>query len=134
MENILPHWRFCSSNYPYDPIRLDGRYGMETDTPIEDTHYDETMGRDTLPTNYTSTGVLGQMAIKALRRLAREYNQRQQPFSLSVHFNAPHPPMVATYEFMNYYYNNRNELLVPPSIDDDVSNSFYTDTNGYVRV
>jgi len=104
---------------------------MKAQTRLDDNMYDEVMGRDVLPTNYTSTGVLGQMALAALSsRLGRDYNQQQQPFSLSVHFNAPHPPIVTTYQFANYYYERRNQLHVEPSIDDKMVDSFYVDSNG----
>jgi len=122
------------SNYPYLPIRLDARYGMPTSTPLQDNEKDEVMGRDALPTNYTSTGVLGQMGLKALDRMIARYEQDRNPFALSVHFNAPHPPMVATYDFFDYYFDNRDQLYTPASIDDDMSNSFYWDAGGRKQI
>jgi len=47
-------------------------------------------GRDSLSKEHTATGVLGQMAVTALDRLILERRKGGTPFSLSVHFNAPH--------------------------------------------
>lgn len=74
------------SKKPYTPIQLDPRYGMPTDSPLsESAGNDGTCGRDSLSANYTSSGILGDMALKALDRLLKAGN----PFLLSVHFNSP---------------------------------------------
>jgi len=86
---------------PYTPIRIDPRWNRGTNTQLRslDGYEHKTLGNsnvfgeDSLPARYTRTGILGQMAAKALARLANNYTLTGQPFSLSVHFNAPHPPM-----------------------------------------
>lgn len=87
------------SKCPYLPIKLDTRYGMPTNTPLSaeagfesfETGKSNIAGRDKLTPEYTPTAVLGEMAVQALRRMIADCDK---PFSLSVHFNAPHPPMV----------------------------------------
>jgi len=54
------------------------------------------------------------MAIRGLRGLIA--NTSNKPFSLSIHINAPHPPMVATSAYLDYYYSQKNNLFVSPSI------------------
>jgi len=47
-------------------------------------------GRDSLGMEYKRTGVLGRMSVRAIDRLLASYQNGTSPFSLSVHFNAPH--------------------------------------------
>jgi arylsulfatase A-like enzyme len=82
-------------------------------------------GLESLPANYTPTAVLGQMALRALDRLADSYESTQVPFSLQCHFGAPHPPKVALPDFAQYYLDRADTLRVPPSIGDELKNSAY---------
>ena len=108
------------SQFPYQPIQLDSRYGYPTNTDLRDKSQFEkwqrgnmnVCGRDSLDVNHTSTAVLGKVALRALDRLASQ----SKPWSLSVHFNAPHPPRVATSYFLNKYWNDRGNLLISPSV------------------
>jgi len=100
---------------PYKPIRIDPRWGAATKTPLTQLRGFENkeignsniFGEDALSEQYTRTGVLGAMAVKALERLTSEYDsysgsgysnatstfpetqpqqqRRYSPFSLSVH-------------------------------------------------
>jgi hypothetical protein len=82
------------SGLPYTPIRLDSRYGHPTDTPLSRAQGFErhelsdinVCGVEAVA-NYSATAIIGNMAVKALRR--RMYNFKRQPFIVSVHFNAP---------------------------------------------
>lgn len=110
------------SDFPYKPIQLDSRYGLKTDYRNgKGEKYEDSRGVDGLPAKYSRTSVLGQMAVLALDRLAKE----RKPFSLSVHHYSPHPPMIASPEYFGSYYNNRDELLTAPSIKDTLENSPY---------
>lgn len=82
-------------------------------------------GRDKLHANYTYTGVLGQMASKALERLLASGD----PFAMGVHFLAPHKPWVANDYHLEKYYNQKMQLHVPASLHDPMSNSAYFDHN-----
>jgi hypothetical protein len=82
------------SGLPYTPIRLDSRYGHPTSTPLSrgqgfERHElsDINVCGVEAVANYSATAIIGNMAVKALRR--RMYNFRGRPFIVSVHFNAP---------------------------------------------
>jgi len=118
------------SQCPYEPIRLDARYGRSRTDLSELSGFDKSetgnsnvCGRDSLDPEHSTTAILGKMVLKALDRLSG--NADQHPFSLSIHFNAPHPPMVAIGKFMDFYYQQRNRLFVAPSVHDKMENSPY---------
>jgi hypothetical protein len=82
------------SGLPYTPIRLDSRYGHPTDTSLSRAQGFERYEMSDINVcgveavaNYSATAIIGNMAVKALRR--RMYNSKGQPFIVSVHFNAP---------------------------------------------
>jgi len=85
---------------PYSPIKLDSRFGKPTKTKLSEeagfesfeTGKSNMAGRDSLAPEYTPTGVLGAMGVQHLKRMIDNYYETSQPFSLSLHFNAPHPP------------------------------------------
>lgn len=85
----------------YTPIQVDPRYGSPKATPLREKAgfqrwqigNSKICGRDALGPKYTSTAVLAKMALKALERLAAKENGT--PWSLSINFNAPHPPVSA---------------------------------------
>jgi len=128
------------SKYPYSPIRLDARYGYPTNTELKEEQGFEkwqmgnsnVAGRDSLGVNHTSTAVLGKMALASLDRLIA--NVENKPFSLSVHINAPHPPMVATGYYLDKYWNQRSQLFSPPSMNDSMRDSAYRNENGRNRI
>jgi len=127
-------------NAPYTPIQVDARYGFPTGTELSKRagfmEYQlgnaNTAGRDSLDEHHTPTAVLGQMALQALDRLID--NANKQSFALSVHFNAPHPPMIATGLYFDKYFEARDRLLVPESIRDTMSDSAYINENGRDRI
>jgi len=129
------------SNEPYMPIRIDPRFSMRTNTPLSQKYGlnrwqlrgGNVFGMDRLPAQYTATGIVGDQALKALDRLGGANSNK--PFCLSVHFVGPHPPFVATGEYMNPYWENEQwrRLFVSPSIKDSMQNSSYTFSNGRGR-
>jgi len=88
-------------------------------------------GRDMVPTEYTPTAILGKMASESLSRMidGSLKSNNPTPFSLSVHFNAPHPPMVAPGRYMQYYWKRRGRLFIPPSLSDTMQNTAYEDSS-----
>jgi hypothetical protein len=115
---------------PYEPISLDSRYNKPPLTTLErgtgmfegyELNSASTMGRSTLPTNLTDTMVLGRMGIMAIKRLATA----GVPWALTLSFARPHPPMVASSEYFDYYYQNRSQIFVRPSIHDTMEHSAY---------
>lgn len=126
------------TQFPYTPIRLDARYGMpKVDLKRNDKDFESyergdssVLGRDSLPPKYTTTGVLGQMAVNSLERLA----STGQAFTLAVNFNAPHPPMISTSRYLDYYWKNRKRLYVTPSYRDKLSNTPYQDDNARTKM
>jgi len=69
------------------------------------------VGQDLLESPYTYTGLIGEMALRALDRLT----QQEDPFLLSAHFLAPHPPTIATKKHLRKYFDNRHNILAPKS-------------------
>jgi len=55
---------------------------------------------------------------------------QNKPFFLGIHFNSPHPPMVVSSKYYNYYFAKRKALFVSPSINDKMTNSAYAHNNG----
>ena len=120
------------SKYPYTPIQLDARYGLPTDTSFDDTNtYPQLVGRRSQPNlkgpyslgkGYTAIRYNGEIAVKALDRLA----QRKDPFSLTVSFHNPHAPMLPAPEYLEYYWQNRDNIFVTPNLDDTMWNSAYS--------
>ena len=113
-------------------MNLDVRYGMATNTsltspPFEpwETSQPNVMGEDILGDKYTPSGTNGDIGVKALDRLC----QQNDPFLLTISFHNPHAPMVAASKYFDYYWNNRTNLLVPQSIDDNMNNSAYESVN-----
>jgi len=78
------------SQQPYSPFQLDPLYGYPTKSTlsVSSPFYGDpgtSRGRDSLDANRTLTGVLGDIAQRALSRLVRTGD----PYMLSVHFNSP---------------------------------------------
>lgn len=126
-----------NSKYPYDPIRIDSRYGMPTNTPLstsagfdkDETDDSDICGRDSLGENYTDTAVVGDMAVRALDRLIRNYQATKVPFILGASFRAPHPPVVATSKYFDYYHDRYSDIALPRNIKDRMVDSAYVDAN-----
>jgi len=125
-DNVCLHsFSICCwfKRMPYTPIELDPRYGYNANTPLSvDAGFsnwqmgnNNIAGRDELSERYTRTAVLGETALQALKRFGTDYRREGKPFSLSVHFGAPHPPVVATGSYLDYYWRQRYKLLMPQS-------------------
>jgi Sulfatase len=125
------------SGCPYDPIRIDVRYGMPTNTPLERSsgfdryELDDTdvTGRDSLNTSYTDTAIIGDMAVRALERLLLKNRIANSPFILGVSFRAPHPPTIAADPFFSFYHDQFENVLLPLSLQDPMRDSAYVDEN-----
>jgi len=91
---------------------------------------DNIFGKDSLSGKYSRTGILGDIAYRALTRLILNNNKNGKPFSLSINFSAPHPPMIATPSFLKYYWDRKSRLLTPKSLKDRLTNTEYYDEKG----
>jgi Sulfatase len=125
------------SGCPYDPIRIDVRYGMPTNTPLERSsgfdnyEMDDTdvSGRDSLNTSYTDTAVIGDMSIRALDRLLLKNRLAKAPFILGVSFRAPHPPTIAPDPYFSFYHDQFDNVRLPISLQDPMRDSSYYKEN-----
>jgi hypothetical protein len=79
------------------------------------------MGVGTTPELATPTAMLGEMAIRAINRLSRG----KKPWCLTLSFNSPHPPVIATKSYAKFYNKKRNNLFVSDSIGDDMTGNAY---------
>lgn len=112
------------SRYAYTPITLDSRFGMPTDTPIDDfssfnKSQNSQMGIYSLASNYTASYFNHDVAMRALNRLATQ----DKPFVLTVSYHSPHPPYMAPIEYLRYYWGRRSELFLPPTAGIPLDNS-----------
>lgn len=138
-NGLKPVWRkgqqknFMSS-WPYTPIKLDARYGMKPGTALKSNEGMEkfergeasVIGRDSLPAECSTTGIVGDMSLRSLDRLL----ERNDPWSLTVSFLAPHPPSLANAKLFDYYYRRKSKLFVSKSYKDPMVNSPYVTENG----
>lgn len=106
------------TKWPYDPILLDGNWGKGG---LQSTSKAHIRGWASIPFPYTSTSMLGRMAVQALRRLAAG----SDPFSLVVNFSSPHAPMLPSKKNRGYYSNAIKNLFVTPSNSDPMKNTPY---------
>jgi hypothetical protein len=101
----------------------------QTGTPLTTSRgfevYDVTqpnvVGRYALSEDYTPSHFTGHLANEALNRLVNQ----SDPWFLTVSFHNPHPPMVPAWKYLEYYWNNRDQLFLSPNMNDDLSNSAY---------
>ena len=71
-------------------------------------------GNGSLSTNYTPTFFTADIVTKALERLQREETQR--PWFVTASFHSPHPPYVASWEYAEKYWNERDRILIPHTL------------------
>jgi arylsulfatase A-like enzyme len=76
-----------------------------------------------LSEKYTPTHFTGDIGRRALKRLM----DQPKPWFLTLSFKNPHPPFVTPwFPYMEWYWQNRDTLFVPPSINDEhMENSAY---------
>lgn len=124
---ILPKGQLLNptSGYPYTPLRLDARFGMKNGNDHNVKNAGVIVGRDSLPSKWSSTSVIGEMSIRALERLAKS----SVPFALTVSFMNPHPPYIAAPDYFDFYNENQSKLLIPKSLFDSMTNSAYQKQN-----
>ncbi|GKY99188.1 hypothetical protein MPSEU_000874200 [Mayamaea pseudoterrestris] len=102
----------------YTPLKMDPRYGQPYRKATSNANV---YGVDSLPALYsqaTYTGLQGQLA---MQRLA----QQPKPWILTVSFEPPHPPRVASEEYARYYLENKEHILIPPNINNKFDNPWY---------
>ena len=116
------------SGYAYTPVHLDSRFGYPPNTPLQeagDSNYarsqNSILGRAHLPERFSDTSITADQAIRAMDRLSTNTS----PFLLTVSFHSPHPPFCAPSKYLDYYWNQREHLFVPPSFNDTLENSAY---------
>ena len=83
------------------------------------------MGRYKLSETYTPSYFEGSVAVMALKRLQEQREVDGRAWFLTASFHSPHPPMVPAAKHLSKYWDRRNELLIPPSLNDDLHNSAY---------
>lgn len=106
------------SHYPYTPITLDSRFGFPTHTPIDGFEsfgfsQNSQMGNYSLAKEYSASYLNHDVALRALNRLAVQ----EEPFILTVSYHHPHPPYMAPTEYLDYYWDHRDDLFTTPNND-----------------
>jgi arylsulfatase A-like enzyme len=109
------------SEYPYTPISIDSRYGLPTNTPLSESNKfeaseDSQMGNFTLGKHYSASFFNHDVALRALNRLASQ----NTPFLLTVSYHHPHPPFMASFEYLSYYWDRREDLFESPTMGDGI--------------
>lgn len=120
------------TGYPYTPITIDSRYGLPTATPFKDLgkisqlKKRQTQGDVNGPTSlgkeHTATYYNGDVALKALDRLANQNTS----FAMTVSFHNPHGPITPNREYLEYYWDHKDEIYLDTNIQDDMKNSAYS--------
>ena len=105
------------SKYPYTPITLDSRYGQPTNTPqdvLDSFRGSESsqMGNVTSGKEFSASFLNHDVALRALNRLATQ----AAPFLLTISYHHPHPPYMASFEYLSYYWDRRQDLFTAPSV------------------
>jgi len=105
---------------PYTPDPLDLRYelaqqGLDTNIKVgqSDIH-----GVTTIPAKYHVASFEAAGTLAAIEKL------KHQPFSITVSFHHPHPPYLASKEYVEMY--PPKEMVVPGNINDDMKTSPYS--------
>ena len=104
----------------YTPIPLDVNYGKAT--PGRSAQVDR-YGRLEMPAEFSHTAFTAKEGLAALERL-----KDGQPFTLTISFDPPHPPMVVSEPYYSLYPPEK--IPVPASINDPRTNSPYAAGTG----
>ncbi|MFY0653456.1 MAG: sulfatase-like hydrolase/transferase [Cyclobacteriaceae bacterium] len=104
---------------PYTPDPIDLRYqlkkeGKPTDIKVGQS---EIHGVTSVPAEYHISVFEAEGTIEAIERL------KDEPFSITVSFHHPHPPYLASEEYVKMF--PPEEMVVPESISDDMAASPY---------
>jgi len=115
------------SGRAYTPNPIDKHYGMYYKDVLAKRKKNrfaqtELHGVSNIPPNHTSTAFICTKTIEAIRR------NRNNPFSITASINFPHAPMIPIQEFAELY--QPEDMPVPESIADPMSNSPYVKSNG----
>lgn len=138
------HWQVDNwSLRPYRPLAVDARCQAPPNTPLTTENgfklyqigQSNVCGEFSLGAEYTTTAMIGDASLRALRRLLEpvtsagnqttDMPKTSPPFSLTVSFHNPHPPMIAAPNYLDYYMKRKDTLFVPPSVKDDLTNTDY---------
>ena len=118
---------------PYEPYKIDAKYGMEP-TKVREliradgkmrpvTQPDEVGVIKDVPDEHSRTAYEANNGIEALQRLA----ERDEPFHLHVDFWMPHAPLTATEGWAGRH--EPADVDLPASLDDDMEDSPYRGGN-----
>ncbi|KAG7349089.1 sulfatase [Nitzschia inconspicua] len=120
------------TKFPYTPIQLDARFGMPSGADLDDLNLPQSkktepniMGRYKLSEYFTPSFFEGSVAVKALNRLRQQRRGGGKPWFLTASFHSPHAPFVPAWNHLEKYWENRFQLLVPPSLNDNMNASAY---------
>jgi arylsulfatase A-like enzyme len=109
-------------NWIYKMNPIDHRYGLEPSKPKEKTSQADNHGQLLVPPEYSSTAYQVSEVMNALDRVG------DKPFNITCSISHPHAPMLPTEPYYGMY--KAQNMPVPASINDDMSNSPYADANG----
>lgn len=113
------------SERPYRANPMDKYYGRsraEMKEAGENHIQPDQHGQLLMDQENTLTAFQAKQTIAAIERL------KDKPFSITCSFHFPHAPMVPSHPYYGMY--PVKDMAPPASIDDDMSNSPYADTNG----
>ncbi len=110
--------------YKMDPI--DHRYGLEPSKAGVKVVQPDNHGKLLVPPEHSPTAYEVSNVINALDRVG------DQPFNITCSINYPHAPLLPTEPYYQMY--KPQDMPVPASIDDDMSNSPYGEANGRKRL
>jgi len=108
-------------NWIYKMNPIDRRYGLESGKPRVKVVQPDNHGKLLVPPKHSPTAYQVSAVIDALDRVG------DQPFNITCSINYPHAPMLPTEPYYQMY--KPEDMPVPASIDDKMSNSPYEGSN-----
>ena len=119
-----------ASKRAYTPNPIDKHYGMNYKDVLDKRKKErfaqtELHGVSNIPAEHTSTAFVCKNTIEAIKR------NSNKPFSITASINFPHAPMIPIREYADLY--RPEDMPVPSSISDNMSNSPYINSNGRLR-
>ncbi len=113
-------------NWIYKMNPIDRRYGQPPSEGKANSSQPDNHGELLVPSQYSSTAYQVNEVIDALDRVG------DKRFNITCSISHPHAPMLPTAPYYQMY--KPQDMPVPASIDDDMSNSPYADANGRKRL